>query len=85
MKKHIQKKKNQLRHIPRWRHSAPYRKDAIYYENYCCEQCYWHWGWAFESRHAYKTDCRESNYLGLLKKYWKSSVVDYEYALSDND
>jgi len=72
-----QRKKLTLRHCPRWLNNAPRRKDGLYFEDWCCEQCYWDWGWSFEGRHCYKTDCRESNYKGLLKKYWKSSDIDY--------
>ena len=70
-----------LRHAPKWHNEAGLRsrKDGIYYENYCCRDCYWSWGWSFENRHCYKTDCRESNYRGLLKKYWRSSEHQYSY------
>jgi hypothetical protein len=78
-----QRKKLTLKHAPRWHGKAttPARKEGIYFENYCCAECYWKWGWSFENRHCYKTDCKESNYKGLLKKYWKSS--DYEYSVVD--
>jgi hypothetical protein len=72
-----QRKKIALRHAPRMRNGASGRKDGIYFEDYCCPTCYWDWGWAFAGRNKYKTDCTESNYLGLLKKYWKTSQHDY--------
>lgn len=71
--------KDKMRYAPKWRHGAPYRKDAVYYEDSCCKGCYWDWGHSFTQRHRYKHGCIYSNYMGLLKKYWVSSIVDYDY------
>lgn len=48
------------------------RDNALYYKDYCCRGCYFDWGRWFEKRHMYQHDCAESNYDGLLKKYWVS-------------
>ena len=76
-----------MRFAPRYRHGAPWRKDALYYDAYCCETCYWDWGRGFENRHLFKHDCAQSNYDGLLKKYWKTSKIDYfaEYPEDQTD
>jgi len=49
------------------------RKKALYYRDYCCKQCYFDWGRWFAKHHMYLHDCAESNYQGLLKKYWKDA------------
>lgn len=67
--------KDKMKYAPRLRGNGPYRKNTIYYDDSCCRSCYWDWGHAFENRQMYKHDCTESNYLGLLKKYWRTSVV----------
>lgn len=69
--------KDKMRYAPKVRGRAPYRKDATHYEDFCCKTCYWDWGVGFDRKHLYKHECTESNYLGLLKKYWKTSIVDY--------
>lgn len=57
------------------------RKHAIYYQDYCCRMCYFDWGRGFEVRHQYKHNSAESNYDGILKKYWTSP----EYGWVDED
>lgn len=69
--------KDRMRYAPRWRGGAPGRKDGLYYEDFCCQGCFWDWGHAFAAQHMYKHDSTESNYLGYLKKNWKSSRIDY--------
>lgn len=71
------KNKDKMRYAPKWRGTAPGRKDGLYYEDFCCKGCFWDWGFGFAAQHLYKTECTESNYLGHLKKNWKTSRIDY--------
>lgn len=69
--------KLKMRYATRYRgYIATYRKDATYFEDWCCQSCYWDWG---HGRKLYKHGCPESNYFGLLKKYWKSSAIMETY------
>ena len=77
--------KNKMKYAPRYRGNGPNRKNVLYYEDSCCRGCYWDWGHAFMQRHLYKHDCTESNYLGLLKKYWKTSQPDYFAEFKDTE
>mgnify|MGYP000196810935 CR=1 FL=1 len=69
--------KNRMKYAPMHRGLNTQRKGAIYYTDWCCRECYFDWGHGWERRQMYTHDCTESNYLGLLKKYWKSSKPDY--------
>ena len=69
--------KNKMKYAPRRRGDNTSRSDAVYYEDWCCRQCYFDWGHGFEKRHLFNHPYTESNYLGLLKKYWKTFVVYY--------
>lgn len=71
--------KLKMRYAPRFLGTAPYRKDGTFFEDYCCNTCYWDWGHGFANQHRYKHSCTQSNYFGLLKKYWVSSAIDYSY------
>lgn len=75
-----------MRYAPKWHNKATpiARRDGVYYEDYCCRGCFWDWGIGFAELHLYKHDCNESNYLGKLKKYWKTSAIDYFSELDDN-
>jgi hypothetical protein len=57
------------------------RRNAVYFQDYCCRSCYFDWGRGFEQRSMYKHNSAESNYDGLLKKYWKSP----EYEIYDEE
>ena len=72
-----QRKKKLLKYIPRRStHELTYngefrpRNNALYYKDYCCKGCYFDWGRWFEKKHMYRHDAAQSNYEGLLKKYW---------------
>lgn len=53
------------------------RKDAVYFRDWCCKECYFQWGRYWELKHLYKHDYAQDNYDGKLKKYWKDlSKVD---------
>lgn len=69
--------KDRMQYAPRHRGDAPYRATGMFYENYCCKDCFWHWGTGFGGRPLHKHDCGESNYNGALKKYWKTSSINY--------
>ena len=70
--------KLKMRYAPRYRGNiATYRKDATYFENQCCSDCYWDWGHCWERRQLYKHEFTYSNYCGILKKYWVSSCINY--------
>ncbi len=79
--------KRRLEHLPRqWYSYTPTgeeikrpRKTAIYYPDWCCQNCYFDWGRWFEKRTMYKHNSAYANYKGLLKKYWKN----YDYAKED--
>lgn len=75
-------KPDPMRYAPRrlGKQARP-RPDGLYYEDFCCSGCFWDWGVGFARAHLYKHDCTESNYRGLLKKYWKPS---YDY-FADED
>lgn len=79
-----QRKKKLLKYVPRHMPEVQYldsrrpRKDAVYYRDWCCKGCYFDWGRGFEGRHLYKHNCAQSNYEGLLKKYW-TDPDDYRY------
>lgn len=69
--------KRKLKTIPRSIREIQYledtpRKNGLYYNSYCCKSCYFDWGRWFEKKHMYKHDSAQSNYDGLLKKYWTS-------------
>lgn len=66
--------KQKLKYAPRYGESQ--RKSGLYYKNYCCKDCYFDWGRWFEQQHMYQHDAAQSNYDGLLKKYWKP--VEYK-------
>lgn len=72
-------RKEKLKHVVRnvrYDDQCRPRKGMVYYQDYCCRSCYFDWGRGFELRHLYKHNSAESNYDGLLKKYW----VEPEYA-----
>ena len=77
-----QRKKKLLKYAPRHVSEVQYmnsrrpRKDAVYYRDWCCKMCYFNFGRGFVGRHLYKHDSAQSNYEGLLKKYW-TSPKDY--------
>jgi len=71
------KKKMGLRPFSKQPDQPALQKRAVYYHWYCCEQCYFDWGRYFEKAHLYKHHCSESNFKGLLKKYWKPDGPDY--------
>ncbi len=68
--------KNKLKLLPRYSdHQATKsrrpRKNATYFSDWCCSQCYWDWGRGWDGHYKYRHNCAKSNYDGLLKKYWK--------------
>lgn len=60
--------KQKLKYAPRFGDNQ--RSGVIYYKDYCCKGCYFDWGRWFEKRHMYQHDAAQSNYEGILKKYW---------------
>ena len=77
-------RKDRMRYAPRYRRSAPYRKDGMFYEDYCCQSCFWDWGVGFGAQPLHNHDSGESNYNGALKKYWRSSYIDYFKDVEDD-
>lgn len=71
--------KDKMRYAPMYLGKiATGRKDGVYYEDYCCKECFWDWGVGFSGkRFRYKHEYTESNNKGILKKYWKSSYIDH--------
>lgn len=67
-----------MRHAPRWLgNQARPRADGVYYEHWCCKDCFWDWGVLFGGRPQYRHEFTESNHRGLLKQHWKTSRIDY--------
>ena len=66
---------DRIRYAPKWHGTATSRarKDGLYYEAYCCADCFWYWGIDFAQAFNYNHEYTESNYRGALKKYWRSS------------
>ena len=66
-------------YAPKWHGTATSRgrKEGLYYEDYCCQSCFWYWGVGFAQAFMYNHEYTESNYRGALKKYWQSSWRNY--------